>query len=236
VSTDRDDADAPPDAPAAAAIVTATRQRAESLGLIARALARVAPGGAVVVNGAKADGVDGLMRQVAGAIPLAGSFPKAHGKLFWFARPEALPEAVGGWADGYALRPNDDGFVTGPGMFSPDHVDPGSRRLAAVFDARLSGASRTSAPAGAGSPRVLSPVRRRSPPSIFTRPKLGRSPPRAATSPTLAPHSTGATWPGSTGPGRATTGSSRTRLSTRAGPPSQPRRHLHRGRRPPPEA
>jgi 16S rRNA (guanine1207-N2)-methyltransferase len=138
-STDRDDADAPPDAPAAAAIVTATRQRAESLGLIARALARVAPGARVVVNGAKADGVDGLMRQVAAAIPLAGSFPKAHGKLFWFARPEALPEAVEGWADGYALRPNDDGFITGPGMFSPDHVDPGSRRLAAVFDARLLG-------------------------------------------------------------------------------------------------
>jgi 16S rRNA (guanine1207-N2)-methyltransferase len=137
--TESEGVDAPPDVPAAAAIVTATRQRAESLGLIARALARVAPAGAVVVNGAKADGVDGLMRQVAGVIPLAGSFPKAHGKLFWFARPQALPEAVGGWAEGYALRPNSDGFVTGPGMFSPDHVDPGSRRLAAVFDARLAG-------------------------------------------------------------------------------------------------
>jgi 16S rRNA (guanine1207-N2)-methyltransferase len=124
---------------AAMAIVPVPRQRAEALGRLARALALVPPGGTVLLDGAKTDGVDALIRQVAAVLPLAGRLAKAHGRLAWFTRPEALPEAVGVWAEAAALRPNDDGFVTAPGMFSPDHADPGSQRLAAQFDARLSG-------------------------------------------------------------------------------------------------
>ena len=100
---------------------------------------RCRPGGALVVDGAKSDGIDSLARQVARALPLEGAFVKAHGRVFWLTRPEALPPEVALWASDAEPRPNAEGFLTAPGMFSPDHADPGSRRLAAAVAGRLSG-------------------------------------------------------------------------------------------------
>jgi 16S rRNA (guanine1207-N2)-methyltransferase len=125
--------------PAALVVVMLTRSRAENLGNIARALALMPPGGTLVVTGAKSDGVDSLARQVAGALPVAGSFVKAHGRVFWLARPEPLPPAVAAWARAAAPAPNAAGFVTAPGMFSHERPDPGSRLLADWIDGRLAG-------------------------------------------------------------------------------------------------
>jgi 16S rRNA (guanine1207-N2)-methyltransferase len=125
--------------PAAAVVVNLTRSRAESLGNVARGFEALAPGGLLVVAGAKSDGVDSLARQVGRALPLEGSFVKAHGRVVWLRRPEALPEPVAAWARDAALARNADGFLTAPGMFSPEHADPGSRRLAAHLPGRLSG-------------------------------------------------------------------------------------------------
>jgi 16S rRNA (guanine1207-N2)-methyltransferase len=124
---------------AAAAIVTATRQRADTLGALARALAVVPPGALVAVEGARTDGIDAVMREVAAALPLEGRMAKAHGRVLRLRRPDRLPAAVEAWADGCALAPNADGFWTGPGMFSPDRADPGSRRLADQCAGRLAG-------------------------------------------------------------------------------------------------
>ena len=125
--------------PAAMAVVVLTRSRAENLGNVARALALLVPGGTLVVTGGKSDGADAVARQVAAALPLAGTYVKAHGRVFWLVRPESLPPAVDAWAAEAAPRPNADGFVTAPGMFSSDHADPGSRRLAALLPGRLKG-------------------------------------------------------------------------------------------------
>lgn len=124
---------------AAAAIVFAGRDRAEALGLVALALERIPSGAPLIVTGAKADGIDGLVRVLGDCLPLADSHAKNHGKTAWLARPGTLPQPVTAWREAYALAPNADGFLAGPGMFSHARVDPGSRRLAAFFDARLAG-------------------------------------------------------------------------------------------------
>jgi 16S rRNA (guanine1207-N2)-methyltransferase len=127
------------EAPAAMVVVNLTRSRAENLGNIARGLGLLPPGGRLVVAGAKSDGVDSLARQVARALPVEGAYVKAHGRVLWLARPETLPEPVAAWAAEAAPAPNADGFVTQPGLFSADRVDPGSRRLAAAIAGRLEG-------------------------------------------------------------------------------------------------
>lgn len=125
--------------PAAMAVVVLTRSRAESLGAIARALGLLVPGGTLVVTGGKSEGADAVAKQVAAVLPVAGTYVKAHGRVFWLTHPDALPPEVAGWAADAAPRPNAEGFVTAPGMFSPDHADPGSRHLAAVLPGRLAG-------------------------------------------------------------------------------------------------
>ncbi len=127
------------DAPAAMAIVTLTRHRAENLGAIARALALLPAGATLAIDGAKTDGVDSLAKQVGAALPLDGSFAKAHGKVLSLTRPERLPPVVADWARAAELAPNAAGFMTAPGMFSADGPDPGSRRLAEAIDGKLKG-------------------------------------------------------------------------------------------------
>jgi 16S rRNA (guanine1207-N2)-methyltransferase len=126
-------------AEAAAAIVVATRARAETLGMVARALGLVPAGAPVVVAGAKTDGIDALMRQIGSVLPLEGAMSKAHGRVLRVRRPAELPGPVHDWADDAALRPNADGFLSAPGMFSHAHADPGSRRLAQHLEGRLAG-------------------------------------------------------------------------------------------------
>jgi 16S rRNA (guanine1207-N2)-methyltransferase len=125
--------------PAAMAVVHITRSRPESLGNIARALDLLVPGGTLVVTGAKTDGIDSIARLVRAEIPIDGAYVKAHGRVFWLTRPASLPEAIGAWSDAALPARNADGFLTAPGMFSADGIDPGSRRLAEAFAGRLKG-------------------------------------------------------------------------------------------------
>lgn len=124
---------------AAAVVVMVTRSRPETLGNVTRGLAMLPPGGLLVLSGAKADGVDGVARLVAAVAPPEGTYVKAHGRVVWLRRPDALPDVVAAWQAAAAPARNADGFLSAPGMFSPDHVDPGSRQLAPVLAGRLSG-------------------------------------------------------------------------------------------------
>ena len=124
---------------AALVVVNLTRNRTENLGAVARGLAMLAPGGTLAINGAKTDGVDSLVKLVGKVLPVTDTYVKAHGRVAWLDRPATLPPAVADWAEAARLRPNADGFTTAPGMFSPDHVDPGSRLLATTFDGHLHG-------------------------------------------------------------------------------------------------
>lgn len=127
------------DGPAAFVLVETTRSRSETLGAIARGLAMLPPGATLAVDGSRHDGIDGIARYLTAALPLAGAFPKAHGRLIWVRRPEVLPPEIAAWEDAARPRRNRDGFVTEPGLFSADGVDPGSAALAAVLPGRLSG-------------------------------------------------------------------------------------------------
>ncbi len=123
----------------AAVLVEITRSKDETKGLIAQALEMVGPGGMVLVDGARTDGIDSVLRHCRAVLPIDDVLIKHHGRLFRMTRPAELPAEVRAWADALALRPNRDGFLTAPGMFSPDHIDAGSALLARHFDARLRG-------------------------------------------------------------------------------------------------
>lgn len=115
-----------------AALLLIDRDRARSLGLLARALEMTRPGAPVLVSGLRTDGIGTLLARARACLPVGGVLPKAHGKVFWFRRPEVLPPEAGAWAAAAALRPNAEGMLAAPGMFSHGRADPGSRLLAGV--------------------------------------------------------------------------------------------------------
>jgi len=125
--------------PAAMVVVNLTRSRPENLGNIASGLHLLPPGCRIVVTGAKSDGVDSIARQLASLLPLDGAFVKSHGRVIWAERTGALPDSLAAWAKAAEPAANADGFVTAPGMFSPERADPGSRRLAVALAGKLTG-------------------------------------------------------------------------------------------------
>jgi 16S rRNA (guanine1207-N2)-methyltransferase len=113
-----------------ASLILCGRHRRQSEAWMAEALSRVKEGGLILVAGSKTNGIDGLRRKAAELLPLVGRIAKYHGAAFWFLRPADVVSVTA------ALTPSvvpmvDGRFRTDVGMFSPDHVDPGSRLLAA---------------------------------------------------------------------------------------------------------
>ncbi len=121
-----------PECPYSAAIVFLPRAKAEARALIATACATVAPGGPVWIDGQKTDGIDSVLKDLRGRMPVSDPIAKAHGKIFHFtAQAGALTE----W-QGHPSSPA-PGFTTLPGVFSADGVDRGSALLAACLPATL---------------------------------------------------------------------------------------------------
>ncbi|QBF30339.1 class I SAM-dependent methyltransferase [Thalassococcus sp. S3] len=118
-----------PAGPFACSIVFLPRAKAAARAVIAQAMALTS--GPVLIDGAKTDGIDSLLKEVRKRLPVSGSLSKAHGKLFWLP---ADPAAFSDWV----ARPSQiDGFTTLPGVFSADGVDPASALLASALPARL---------------------------------------------------------------------------------------------------
>ncbi|MBL1435908.1 MAG: class I SAM-dependent methyltransferase [Rhodobacteraceae bacterium] len=105
------------------ALVNLTRAKAENLANIARASAMT--DGVVLVNGAKTEGIESLLKAVK-KITSVTVLSKAHGKVFWF---DAAPMPAE-WLAAGEMAANKDGFITAPGMFSSGKVDGGSALLA----------------------------------------------------------------------------------------------------------
>lgn len=122
-----------PAGPYAAAIVTLPRARALSQDMIARA-AKAAPGGLIIVNGAKNHGIEPILKALKPRVTLLGQVSKAHGKCLWFQSSDALDD----WAlpD---MSKNAEGDFTAPGVFSADAADPASRALAEALPDTLKG-------------------------------------------------------------------------------------------------
>lgn len=128
-----------------AALVLLSRHRGESEARLAEALARVEPGGLVVLAGAKTDGVDALRRRIAGICDVEGYAAKHHGTAFWLRRPIDPAPLPPSFLDAHAPAMAD--YFAAPGMFSHAGIDPGSALLAAHLPADLAG---TVADFGAG--------------------------------------------------------------------------------------
>lgn len=125
------DARVEPEGDFAAALVQIVKSKGESLSLVAEALTMVRPGGVIAVDGQKDEGIESILKSVKKLLPLDGTLSKAHGKLFWLTRPDVLPDGVADWI----AEPGEteEGFVTAPGMFSPDGADQGSEVLVALL-------------------------------------------------------------------------------------------------------
>lgn len=123
----------PEGAKAAAAVVVLPRARDAGRARVAEAVAALPEGAPVWIDGQKTDGVESMLRELRGRVPVGEALSKAHGKCFAFAAP--VPAAFADWrAAPRAVAP---GFVTLPGVFSADGPDPGSRALAAALPDRL---------------------------------------------------------------------------------------------------
>ncbi|MEC7259075.1 MAG: methyltransferase, partial [Pseudomonadota bacterium] len=109
----------------AASIVFLPRAKAQARALIEQAATH--SDGLVVIDGAKTDGVDSILRDLRKRATVGPALSKAHGKLFWFDPTNA---DVADWA----ATPGQAGdFVTAPGVFSADGIDPASALLAAAL-------------------------------------------------------------------------------------------------------
>jgi len=111
------------------ALVCAGRSRDKTRAAIARAAHHAS---LVIVDGAKTDGIDALLRACRKRTEVHGPINKAHGKLFWFDGGPAHDD----WRPGPA-REAVSGFVTVPGVFSADGIDPASKALAESLPAKL---------------------------------------------------------------------------------------------------
>ncbi|WP_323767071.1 methyltransferase [Antarctobacter sp.] len=121
-----------PAGPYAAAIVTLPRARTLAENRIADASA-LTPGGVVVVDGAKTDGIESIAKALRARVPVLGQVSKAHGKCLWFQGGADLSD----WRHAPERLPSGD--LTAPGVFSADGVDPASQALAAALPDTLKG-------------------------------------------------------------------------------------------------
>lgn len=118
--------------PYAAVIVTLPRARNLAQTRIAEASA-LTPGGLVIVNGAKTDGIESIAKALRERLPVLGQVSKAHGKCLWFDGGADLSD----WHFGPTALTS--GEITAPGVFSADGPDPASQALAAALPETLKG-------------------------------------------------------------------------------------------------
>ncbi|MGR3616214.1 MAG: class I SAM-dependent methyltransferase [Paracoccaceae bacterium] len=114
----------------AASLVFVTRTRALNRDLVARAANQT--DGVVLVDGAKTDGIDSLLKELKKHASLTPAIAKAHGKTAWFDAQTADLSALQ-----VAPFQTVDGFTTSPGIFSADGVDAGSALLRAALPEKL---------------------------------------------------------------------------------------------------
>ncbi|WP_299360929.1 methyltransferase [uncultured Paracoccus sp.] len=120
--------------PAGSAIVFLPRARDLARARIAEAARHVPAGAPIWIDGQKTDGIDSALKEMRGLAPVEDVQSRAHGKIFRVTVPQ------GDWLPpDWTARDTavDGGFVTRPGVFSADGVDPASAMLAAHLPDRM---------------------------------------------------------------------------------------------------
>ncbi len=116
---------------AALAVVFVPRAKGEARALVARA---VDLAGQVIVDGQKTEGIDSLYREMRQRAECSPAYSKGHGKTFVV---RAAKSSFEDWAQSGARTENKDGFLTVPGVFSADAIDPGSALLVQALPHKL---------------------------------------------------------------------------------------------------
>lgn len=125
------------------------RQKDEARALLARMLALAAPGGRLIASVANDEGARSVEKDLARLVGLGGSLSKHHCRVFWSAPLDAGHDAAlaAEWAQLDRARSILDAgvpggpFVSRPGVFAWDRIDPASRLLAEALPATLHGAA-----------------------------------------------------------------------------------------------
>jgi len=122
------------------ALVLLPRQRDEARALLARAASMLEPGGRIVAAAANNEGArsgESALEQLAGAV---SSLSKHKCRVFWSAPLSAPPALQSQWLELDAARPIAEGrFVSRPGVFAWDRIDPASHLLVANLPNTLAG-------------------------------------------------------------------------------------------------
>jgi 16S rRNA (guanine1207-N2)-methyltransferase len=119
-----------PEKPCDNALIFCHRSKPATLNLIAVAAQLTHPGGLILVDGAKTDGIDSIRKELRAHFDQVQAYSKAHGKLLWLKRPADLPDLTD-WPNVTYLYPN--GWTTHAASFSSDGPDPGSKLLAEIL-------------------------------------------------------------------------------------------------------
>ncbi|MCF3972286.1 class I SAM-dependent methyltransferase [Paracoccus sp. EGI L200073] len=116
------------------ALVVLPRSKQQARARIADAAARLVPGAPLWIDGQKTDGVDSILKELRRLADIDEVHSKAHGKIFRVTLP-----VENGLPPEWRSRPSEvaPGFVTRPGVFSADGIDPGSALLAQHLPDRL---------------------------------------------------------------------------------------------------
>ncbi len=118
------------------ALVQITKSRGGSLSAVAEALGHLPPGGVLMVDGQKEEGIEAIVKTLRKTFAMDGVYSKSHGKLAWLKRPDVIPADVVSWI--VAPEVGEHGYMTVPGGFSVDGPDRGSEILVALMP-KLSG-------------------------------------------------------------------------------------------------
>lgn len=116
-----------PQGQSALAVVFAPRSRDLARARIAQAVAHLPEGAPLWIDGLKGEGIDSLLREIRGLLPVDEVHSRAHGKIFRVTLPGQGWLPAGWVAADIQAAP---GMVTRPGVFSADGPDPGSLLLA----------------------------------------------------------------------------------------------------------
>ncbi|MEO1284829.1 MAG: methyltransferase [Pseudomonadota bacterium] len=114
----------------AASIICVPRAKALAQAYVAQAVEKTT--GPILIDGAKTDGIEALYKACRKRADVSAALSKAHGKLFHFTASSGFDD----WRP-KDHQPIEGGFVTAPGIFSADSVDPASRLLADMLPAKL---------------------------------------------------------------------------------------------------
>jgi 16S rRNA (guanine1207-N2)-methyltransferase len=118
------------------------RQRDEARALMARAVELVAPGGRIVAAASNNEGARSSEADLAQLVGPVTSMTKNKCRVYWSEELHGAvdPQLAAQWRALDAIRPiSDVRFVSRPGVFAWDRIDPASALLAAHLPATLAG-------------------------------------------------------------------------------------------------